>query len=273
MKRLLAFLLLLSASVSLAHDELAEQVNSVTLKIQHAPHRADLYFQRGELYRADSHWKKAEKDYLQARKLAPEMAAPHLGLGLVFLRTARFAEAKQSLEHFLQHQPDHAEARVALAQALDRTGSALQAIEEYSRALALRPDPEIYIERSRLLADVAHKPEEALEGLDEGIRRLGPIVTLELSAIDLELQLKQYDRALERVERIAQQSERKETWLTRRGEILVRADRKAEARATFLEALSEIEKLPESRKNNRYTKELVRRIEEALGALERIQIQ
>ena len=48
-----------------------------------------------------------------------------------------------------------------------------------------------------LAAESGDHLDEALRGLDEGIKRLGPIVTLELYAIDLELAHKRYDSALE----------------------------------------------------------------------------
>ena len=52
--------------------------------------------------------------------------------------------------------------------------------------------------------------DEALRGLDEGINQLGPVVTLQLLAIDLELRRKSYDAALTRLDLIAAESERKE---------------------------------------------------------------
>src|SRR2546429_3108060 len=48
-----------------------------------------------------------------------------------------------------------------------------------------------------LAAEGGDHLDEALRGLDEGIKRLGPIVTLEFYAIDLELAHKRYDSALE----------------------------------------------------------------------------
>ena len=271
MRKLTALLLLIAAS-GFCHDELAEQVHDITLQIQRAPDRAELYFQRGELYRADSHWKKAESDYRKAKELAPDMAATDLGLGLLYFNTGRFHESKESLDRFIEHQPDHAEARVARGHVLNKLGKRAEAIEEYGAALALHPDPEIYIERSQLLA-ADNKLAEALSALDEGIRSLGSVVTLELYAIDLEIRLERYDQALERVSKIAAQSERKEAWLARKGEILSQASRKDEARKAYLAASEAIDHLPPSRRNNRYTRELEQRIRSALDQLEETHVE
>ena len=67
---------------------------------------------------------------------------------------------------------------------------------------------------------------------------------LELLAIDLELRKKNYDAALARLEQIAAQSQRKEEWLVRRGEILEQAGRAEEAHAAFMQAQAAIESLP-----------------------------
>ena len=266
MKKFLILFLLLS-SIAIPHDELAEQVQAISLKIRKNPKRADLYFQRAELYRADRHWKQAEQDYLQAKKLAPKMAVADLGLGLLYLSTNHLNESKNALDRFLMQHPENAEARVARGHVFQKLSQPLAAVEDYSKALSLRPDPEIYIERGKLLAQ-QHQLEDALNGLNEGIDRLGPIVTLELYAIDLELQLKRYEAALERVDRIAEQSERKETWLARKGEILLMASRTEDAQKSYLLALDAIEHLPQSRKNNRYTLELEAKIRLALENLE-----
>jgi tetratricopeptide (TPR) repeat protein len=265
-------LFLLLVSLAYPHDELAEQVQAISLEIKKYPRRAELYFQRGELYRADRHWKLAEQDYLQAKKLAPKMAVADLGLGLLHLSTNNLNESKNALDRFLLEHPENAEARVARGQVFQKLNQLESAIEDYSKALSLRPDPEIYIERAKLLAQ-QDQLENALMGLNEGIERLGPVVTLELYAIDLELQLKRYEAALQRIDRIAEQSDRKETWLARQGEILLMASRKEEAQKSYRLALEAIEHLPQSRKNNRYTRELEAKIRLALENLGIVPVQ
>lgn len=260
-------LLCLITSIAFPHDELSEQVQAISLKIRKNPQRADLYFQRGEFYRADKHWKEAEQDYLQAKKLAPTMAVADLGLGLLYLSIDNLNESKNALDRFLHLHPENAEARVARGHVFQKLKQPDAAIEDYGKALSLRPDPEIYIERAKLLAQ-QNQLEDALVGLNEGIERLGPVVTLELYAIDLELQLKHYEAALHRIDRISEQSDRKETWLARKGEILLQASRTEEAQKSYLLALEAIEHLPQSRKNNRYTRDLEAKIRLALENLE-----
>ena len=90
--------------------------------------------------------------------------------------------------------------------------------------------------------------DEALAGLDRGIERLGPLVSLEFHAIELELERKNFDGALARLDRVAPQYGRRETVLERRGEILTAAGRENEARQAFAEALAALETISPSRR-------------------------
>lgn len=94
--------------------------------------------------------------------------------------------------------------------------------EDYSHAIAQSEhggssSPDYYLERARALA-AAGAPHiaTALRGLDAGIEKLGPLVTLQLYAVELESQKKQYDRALARLDTVASQSPRQEQWLAQR---------------------------------------------------------
>lgn len=66
-----------------------------------------------------------------------------------------------------------------------------------------QPKPAYYLERAQALADEGEERiDDALCGLDAGIKTLGSVVTLQLCAIDLELQKNHYDGALTRLEQI-----------------------------------------------------------------------
>ena len=107
--------------------------------------------------------------------------------------------------------------------------------------------------------------DEALRGLDEGLRRLGPLTTLQLFAIDFELANNRYEAALARLETITAQSPRKEPWLARRGEILEQAGRAAQARLAYEQALAAIESLPARHRTTEATAKLEAQIRAALA--------
>lgn len=252
------------------HADLLLQIEDLTGQIQRNPTNAELYLRRGELRRAHLEWEEAASDYDKAQSLDPEFDAVILARGRLFLDSGWTLSAKACLDLYLSRVPNNAAALTTRAQILTRLQLRVAAAQDYTRAIALSPEPgpELFIDRAQVLngegpAYVA----EALKGLDEGVRRLGPLVTLELFAIDLELRQKNFDGAIGRLEKVAEKSPRKETWLMRRGEILRQAGRTSEAKQSFQAALAALDTLPPTRRNVPAMLELQRRIRTELEKL------
>ena len=250
-----------------AHEGLHEQIAAVTAQIKREPKNASLYLKRGELHRLHRDWKEAFADYSRAEQLNPRMDEVNFGRGRTYFEADKPQEARIWLDRFLIAKPSHVDALVTRARVLVKLNQCIAAAADYSRAIAqlAKPKPEYYIERAEALV-AAGRDVEALGGIDEGVKRLGPIVTLQLFAINLELSSKSYDAALSRLEQISVQSPRKESWMARRGDILVMAGRADEARKAFKDALAAIEALPQYHRATKATSELERRVRAALGA-------
>ncbi len=249
----IAICLALASSFARAHEGLPEQIAAITAKIKRDPKNASLYLQRGELYRLHRSWTRAAADYDRAIRLRPDLKIVDLARGKLFFESGKFERARPALDRFLSQQPDHYEGLITRARVLAKLGARFEAAKDFTQALAKAsvPEPELYLERAQVIAGDAKSIDEALSGLDEGITRLGPLVTLQLSAIELELRRHNYDAALARLDLVTSQSERKETWLVRRGEILKLAGRQEAAYAAFNAALTAIESLPPERRQSR----------------------
>ena len=262
----LAVCLMLAASIVNAHEGLHEQIVAITAKIKRDPKNASLYLQRGELHRLHRDWGRASADYDRAQRLQPSLTIVDLARGKMLFESRRYQSAKMVLDRFLQRQPDHYDGLVTRARVLASTNARFESAHDFTRAIAIAttPEPELYLERATVLAGEKSYVEEALRGLDEGIEKLGPVVTLQLAAIDIELSRKNYDAALARLDSIINQSQRKETWLVRRGEILRAAGRNDEARAAFTAALEAIQSLPPARRQTRAVTALELRAQSAL---------
>ena len=247
---ILSFGVALTPSPVRAHEGLHEQIVAVTAKIKRDPKNASLFLQRGELHRLHRDWVRAEGDYDRALRLQPGLVIVELARGKMLFESRRYRRAKVMLDRFLNRQPTYVEGLITRARVVAKLGDEVAAVHDFARAIELSsaPDPDLYLERAKVFAS---NKQEALNGLDEGIKRLGPVVTLELAAIELELKLRNYDMALQRLDAIAVQSERKEVWLVHRGEILREAGRGDEARAAFNAALVAIESLPAERRQHR----------------------
>ena len=275
----IAISLAVLSSTAQAHEGLHEQIVAITAKIKRDPKNATLYLQRGELHRLHRDWTRAAADYDRAARLQPELKTVDFVRGRMFFESGRLQRAKLALDRFLTQQPNHFEGLVTRARVLARLGATSEALNNFSQALALSPDPDLYLERAQVTAQEAQVAarvarvardtkliDDALNGLDEGIKRLSPLVTLQLAAIDLELRRQNYNAALARLDIVTSQSERKETWLVRRGEILALAGRSNEARAAFQDALTAIASLPPNLRQTRSITALQLRIRSALGS-------
>ena len=250
-----------------AHEGLHEQIAAITAKIKRDPKNASLYLQRGELHRLHRDWMRAAADYDRAERLQPGLQIVDLARGKMLFDSGKLQRAKLTLDRFLSRQPAHYEGLITRARVLVKLGARSDAAKDFTQALSLAsiPEPELYLERANVVAAGEAQLPDALSGLDEGINKLGPLVTLQLVAIDLELRRKNYDGALVRLDQITAQSQRKEAWLVRRGEILKLAGRDAEARAAFNAALTAIESLPPAHRQSRSVSALELRARSALN--------
>lgn len=244
-----------------AHGDLDDQIAEATRRIERSPRDAALWFRRGELHRFHEDWPAALADLRRAAELDPAMEVVDLALGKTWLKAGDAARAREALDRFLKRQPGHAEALSERGRALASLGLRKEAEADFTRALALlaEPRPENYLERARV-----QPADRAAAGIEEGLRRLGSIVTLELAALDLELEAGKFDAALARLARLAEASPRKETWLARRGEVLREAGRPEQAREAFAAALAAIEVLPPGRRGAKSMVDLEKRVREAL---------
>ena len=252
-----------------AHGDLHDQIRAVSGEIAAQPRRADLYLKRGELYRAHHETRPALADYAEALNLNPGLTIAYFCRGRLLFEAGRPSDALPDLDRYLIARPNDAEAHVERAGVRLRLGRTLAAIDDYDAALAQTPSPDWYFDRAsalRLLGS-AHF-ERAVDGLDEGLSRLGDIVTLQLQAIAIDVERGHYDAALARIDGELQRAERQDTWLARRGAVLVKAERPAEARAAYNAALREIGRLPAARRNTTTVVTLEADIRQALAGLE-----
>lgn len=267
---------LLMAGTASAHGDLDEQIRTADKLLEKSPRDARLHFKRGELrrFRLEEHRETrdrelAEKDYDRTLELDPAYAdRVDLERGKLWLLAKLYPRAEAALDRLLERQPDHPDGRIARARVRFQQGKLEGAVEDYDRAISKgpRPRPQYYLERAEALVQQGEEHvAEAIRGLDDGVRRLGPLVTLHFRAIELEVASGRYDSALGRLDALMPQFARKDSLLARRGDILKKAGRSEEARKAYAAALAAIERLPASRRRARTTRELEKKLRAELG--------
>lgn len=271
MKYLFAVLILLgSSAVGFSHGDMHGQIVEVTKQLEKEPRNAALYLKRGELYRAHGDFDSANADLDRVAALEPRMEVLPLARGRLFYEANWPQSARLALDAFLRSHTNHVEALALRARCFVKIGQRLDGVKDYTRAIqfAADPQPELYLERAQALNDEGPAYfAEAVRGLEDGMKKMGPLVTLQLYAIDLEVKQKNYDAALTRLDKAAAASPRKETWLARKGEILQTAGRTDQAIDAFQAALKAIAQLPDTRRNVPAMLELEKRIHAVLEVL------
>ncbi len=255
-------------------NDLQEEILEVTREINQAPRNPELYIKRAELQRAGCQWDAAYVDIGRAEALTNQWPMLDLARARVFLDAQWFESAEMAADRFLARVPKHVEALTLRARVRVKLRKFLAAAADYSRAIdnSSAPAPQLYLERAQaLVAAGGDHLAAAVQGLDQGIRRLGPILTLQSAAIELELKQHRVEAALARIDRVLAQVPRKEAWLLRRGEILQQAGQNAEAADSFRAALKALDTLPPGRRAVPATQELEQRIRAALAVADKTQ--
>jgi tetratricopeptide (TPR) repeat protein len=268
-------LCLLLPHPGIAHPATEARIDDLSRRIAADPGRAGLFLQRGELHREHRSWDRAEADYVESRRLDPDLAAVDFCLARMRFDTGRHAEAIALLDRYLTAAPGDGAALALRARVRSETGEQLAAAQDYGRAIAAwraagqPPPPHHYLGRAASLVAAGEAfVAEALEGLDEGLELLGRPVTLELEALELELRLGRFDEALARVDRRLAEARRPGPWLIRRGLVLEGAGRYEESLRAYGSAYDDFDARPAGR---RHAPAVVRQLDSITTALTRVE--
>jgi tetratricopeptide (TPR) repeat protein len=269
---LLGILLGLAADDCFGHADLDTLIDDVTQEIEKSPDGAglpELYFRRANLHRLHVEFDKAQGDLDEAQRLRPGWKMLLLGQARIEADQGRTEEALRIIGPFLETETNNTEALILRARWRERAGQHGAALADYTLALALIPavTPDVLLERADIQARLGRLG-DAIAGLDEGIKKSGPLPTLVLPAIEYERQAKRFDAALHRVGQFIERYPVKEPWRALRGEILEQAERRTEAAETFQTVLAGLAAYPEARRKLDLTKHLEARVRAGLLRLQ-----
>ena len=233
--------------VAYGHGDRGEYLSDLDARIESQPDSVRLLLERAEVHRRLGHRDEALADLDRVFAISPGRSRAHYLIGLNHLDAGLFVEAESALRRFLENVPDSASGHIALAQALTGQGRHLDAAQEYDLAIALQPTPvpDHFLARARSHRAAGERHlARAVEGLDEGMRIIGPLVTLQKLAIDTELARDNHAGAIIRIDAVLAMIERKETWLVNKATVLASAGRHVEAMDAFRMASDALNSLP-----------------------------
>ncbi|MBA4150000.1 MAG: hypothetical protein H0X66_17960 [Verrucomicrobia bacterium] len=268
---LLAAFLIAAPQRGKAHGETLIQIAATTRQIESATNNAaHLYLQRGELYREHQDWVAAEADYARAANLNPKLVAVDICRAGMLADSGELEAAEALFDKVIARSKDEGEAFIGRARVLMKVNQPQAAVPDFQRGLELlqHPQPEYFLELAQALVG-DRKVDAALLSLDAGMRKFGPIFPLQGYALDLELERQNTEAALVRLDSIIELMTRKESWLARRGDILLAAGRSEEAQKSYRAALKSIDLLPPRLQQSPSMVELQARVHAVLETFKR----
>ena len=234
-------------STAFGHGDTHEQIEVLNALLKQNPDHVASLLERANIYRRHRDFDEALEDLNRVRLLSPTSNTVFYLTGLTLLEQGKFNEAETALQIYIGRSPSSPRGHLALAKVFTQQKRHLNAAQEYELAIENQstPTPDHYLARAHAYKE-AGRPylSQALEGLEEGIALMGPLLTFQRLAIDIEIVQGNHQSAIDRVDTILQDVDRKETWLVRKAKVLSSIGRKEEAKQQFLLAERSIELLP-----------------------------
>ena len=258
-------LLMSCISQSFAHPELQQQIDDVTSQIAVLPTSGVLYLRRGELNSLHANYAAALADYAAAEANGADVDGVLLARGRAYMDAGRLDDARAQLDRLVHKSPRLAAAHLAVARLCELTSQSLAAADAYGSAIELSdaPRPEIYLARARCYTAAGSQfHPNAIASLNEGVKRIGPVISLQLAAVELESRAGLTTAAAARLEKIAASAARPETYLVDLSELYAKAGDASAAASAAARAKVAIASLPLRLRQTSATLALLTRLEQ-----------
>ncbi len=229
------------------HGDRSEHLAHLDAEVEANPDSLGILLERAEALRRLGHYDESLADLDRVLVLAPAHHLVHYLRGLTHLRRGELVDAEASLRRYIDSGPESPSAHVALAETLTQRGRHREAGDEYTLAIAAHPTPapDLYLARARAYQAAGEEfLDLAIRGLDDAMAWLGPLVTLQRLAIEIELDRGNHARALGRIDSVLADAPRKERWLAYKGRILASTGQDQDAVVAFRQAQAALESLP-----------------------------
>lgn len=244
------------------HEGLHERIARVSKRIAEEGHPVADHLERAELYRQHGDLPAALTDLAWVEARQPDAVDSSLIRARIAIDARVWNVAERLLDRYLGVGSSHTEAWTLRARCKMHTARPGEAVADFDRAIAsaLVPVPEQFLERARAMRQADAKDRiRVIDRLDQGMARLGVVPALQSFAIEVLVEDRQFDLALERLDTLRPRSGRQEHWLVRRGELLESAGRTGAAARSFEEAVSTIDRLSERHRSTSAVRGLRRR--------------
>lgn len=270
------FLLLLplvffSSYQSFAHGDLSKRIKNISLSIAEHPDSILLYHQRGVLYTQHGDFGLALSDFDFCKSKNYDNIYINLDIATVFIQLKNYKKAAVEVDAVLCNQPSDILALQLKGEILKGQEKYIEAAQYFEHVLSLYtpPKPENYILTSKtwLLSKHIEANCNALQTLEKGIEKLGPIYVLRKALIDFHLNNGDVDDAINIQNQLINDLNRKEHAYYDLALIKIDAGMTESALNDLNKAKNAVKKLPTKIKNIKATINLNQKINHLLKTL------
>ena len=257
---------------ALGHGGYHERLAQLAAELEKNPNDPRLHFELADVNGQHGDWQMSLLNLDRVEELAPGKFLTALLRGQAWLTGGQPEKAKNALDPLLAEHPECARGWLLRARAAQRLGDGAGSLADYREALRRTPAPEpdqIQETADALASEGLSK--EAVQVLAAGIEKLGPIPSLALRAMELEIATKNFDAALTRVEALRKSAPRPEPWMARRASVLAQAGRIEESRAAWQALVAHLEALPNLERGSHAMSKLAENARQALASLASLQ--
>jgi tetratricopeptide (TPR) repeat protein len=236
-----------------AHVGLDETSRALDAEVARNPQDAELRLQQARIHLLMHQWRAALAELDAAAKRGADRDVVATTRGRVLLEAGKPRKARAEFDRVLSRRRDAYGTLFDRGRAWLALGDPERAADDFGRAIAglESPQPEQVIARRDALLLLGRR-QDAVRALDEGMERIGRVASLELAAIDLEVELGEPTRALRRIDGLLAAAPQNPAWVALRARLLEQAGRTGEARDEYARALAMIDRRPEERRGRAF---------------------
>jgi tetratricopeptide (TPR) repeat protein len=268
---LTGWLVLFPAGSIHAHGGFHERATALTAALKERPDDPDLLFQFALANLDHGDWEVTLLQLNRVEQLAPGKYPTDLVRGRALAGGGKFEAARKALDAFLATHPRHGLALAARARVASELGDPQQAVADATAAIdtTTRPEPDAYFELANFLV-AAGRSAEAIQALDQGMTKLGPLPALFNRALELEISLDRKAAVVARLDTqlVVTPPELQPARMAQRAAILARIGRLEDAHKAWLALRDRLTALPPLERNSHAMLRFAEQANEALAALE-----
>jgi tetratricopeptide (TPR) repeat protein len=245
-----------------AHGDLTKRINIKTSEIKLNPNNPELYFDRGFLYQQHEEYDKAVSDYLKAEDLGFNDKLLDFRKAETYYKWGKYKLALTASSAYLVKDNIDVKINKLHAQILFELKHFDKAFEHYKFFIDTveDPRPEDYIEFSLISIANYNDYNKAIEILENGIQKLGNVISLQLEKLEYYKKSNQVEKAIEQYNQFILNNKRNEFWYYKKANYLFENNQIAQCKIALEQSKVSISILKDRIKNTQAIKNLIKNI-------------